>query len=233
MRDFSPLCGMGLVLLAIGCTTVHRSNTPRTGVEQLLISNAIDQSLDKIDFAAFTGVPVYLEEKYVDCVDKAYLLGSIRHRLAVAGAHIVPAVEKADVLLEVRSGGVGTDGSDSFVGLPEITLPGMLTLPEVRLMNRSTQNGTAKIGLVAYDARTMEVLGEGGVTLARSDDSNWFFMGVGPYRQGSISKEVKRATSSWGKPASPLPQNVAFEPPGEASELRLTSGVSEGTPSAE
>jgi hypothetical protein len=179
-----------VVLLAgAGCTHSPRSNTSRTGVEQLLISNAIDQSLDKVSFEPFAGHAVFLEEKYVDAVDKAYLVGSVRHRMLAAGTLLVDKPDDAEIIVELRSGGVGTDTAESFVGIPEITVPGMLTLPEIRVIERTSQSGTAKIGLVAYDAKTRQVLGPGGTSLSLSNDNKWSVGGIGPFREGSIKHE--------------------------------------------
>jgi len=48
----SPRAISSALLLAAlaGCTTAQTSNTARTATEQLLLSTAVDQSLDKIDF---------------------------------------------------------------------------------------------------------------------------------------------------------------------------------------
>ena len=48
---------------------------------------------------------------------------------------LVEKVDNAEIVLEPRAGTVGTTNSDSYLGIPEITLPGMLTLPEVRFAN--------------------------------------------------------------------------------------------------
>ncbi len=212
---------VALCLILSGCTTSKRSSTPRTAVEQLLISNAIDQSLDKVSFTPFGGHTVYVEEKYVDSIDKSYLVGSVRHRLLAAGARLTDKPEDAAITMELRSGGVGTDTSESFLGTPEIVLPGMLTVPEVRLLTKTQQSGTAKIGMVAYNNATKQVLGQGGVALSQSDDNNWFFAGVGPFQEGSIKSEVSRSTTG---PAAfqrnTLPRQVAFDSPGDASPLK-------------
>jgi Family of unknown function (DUF6655) len=222
-----PLAG-----IAAGCTTAQTSNTARTATEQLLISDAVDHALDKVDFDPFVGRRVYLDEKYVDCVDKNYVVASLRHRLLNAGAALVPAADNADIVMELRAGGVGTTSSDSFVGIPEITVPGMLTLPEIRMMSRSRQEGTAKLGIVAYDAHTGQILGPGGMSVARSTDNNWFVAGVGPYRNGTLKEELRRSTSgraAWSK--EPLPEFVTFDTPPrclqqmhEMQEIQLTSG---------
>ena len=173
-----------------GCTTARQSNTARTAREQLLISNAVDQALSKVDFASFQGQRVLVDEKYLDCTDKGYVVGSIRHRLMMNGASIAAKPEEADVVMEVRSGGVGTDDADSYLGIPQIVLPGMLTLPEVKLVTRNRQSALAKIGLVAYDAKNHQLLGAGGVSSSMSDDSNLYVLGIGPFQSGSAKQEL-------------------------------------------
>lgn len=221
---------IGLAIVAAGCTTAKTSNTQRTAMEQLLISNAVDGALDKVNFTPFAGSRVYLEEKYVDGVDSKYLVASVRHRVLHAGGRLVSKAEDADVIMEVRSGGVGTNLSESYVGVPEIVLPGMMTLPQIRLMERTRQQGTAKIGLVAYDASNHEILGGGGLTLAESDDSNWFVAGMGPLQTGTVREEIKtRTTGQFSYKQQTLPQQVAFEshravgPDEEAGDMRYAS----------
>jgi len=218
-------------MLVAGCTTTSSSNTARTGTEQLLISTAIDQALDEIRFDPFAGKSIFFDDKYIDCVDKNYLVASVRHRLMQSGARVVDAVEKADVVLEARNGAVGTDSSDSFVGVPEVTIPGMVSIPEVRVLTRNSQLATAKIGLVAYDSKSREVLGSGGMTLARSNDNNWYLLGVGPYRNGTLPKELKQSSDVGRRRTPRIPLNhVSFQAPDVGSShidghVRLTSGA--------
>jgi hypothetical protein len=194
-----------------GCASTTTSNTARTSTEQLLVSNAVDRALDKVNFTPFAGSAVYLEEKYLDGVDTKYLVASTRHRLLHSGARLVDKADDADVVVELRSGGIGTAASESYIGTPEIGIPGMVSIPEVRLVERKRQQGAAKIGLVAFDAKSKEILGGGGVTLDQSDDSNWFVVGVGPWQNGTVREEVRTSTS--GQAAAKrqtLPTSVAF-----------------------
>ena len=221
-------------LLASGCTNMKRSDTARTGKEQLLISNAVDQSLNKVSFEPFRGHTVYLDDKYLDSVDKGYIMGSLRHRIAHSGGTLVAKPDEADIVLEARSGGVGTDNAGSYLGIPEIVLPGMLTLPEVKFIERSNQTAIAKIGLAAYDAHSMRLLGDGGTSLSKSTDNNWFVMGAGPYQDGTVKKEVARSTESWSPATagqSALPYHVAFDaPPPSGASVRLTNDSKEAAP---
>ena len=177
------VCLVVWMLAVAGCTSASSSNTARTGTEQLLVSNAVDQALSKVDFQTFGGRNVFVEDKYLDCVDKNYVLSSVRHRVLMQGSQLVPKAEEADVVLELRSGAVGTNTSNSFLGIPQIQIPGLFATPEVKLVNRVNQTGMAKIGLVAYDAKTHQVLGDGGVSLAKSDENNWYVLGIGPWQK--------------------------------------------------
>ncbi len=212
-----------------GCSTTTTSNTSRTATEQLLISNAVDQSLDKIDFSTFVGTKVVLEEKYLDGVDKPYVLASVRHRLLYHGATITTDAKDADIILEARSGGIGTDSSEMFYGMPEIALPGVVSIPELKVVTRSSQRGTAKLGLVAYDAKTLRILGQGGVSIAVANQNSMSVLGVGPFKSGTVKQELDAGTSTAGiySQGTHLPYVVSFDPPQsrDGEPIRLTRGV--------
>jgi len=213
----SRLCIAACVTVLLGClsgcTSSVTSNTARTAKEQLLLSDAVERSLRKVDFRPLGGQQVFVEEKYLECVDKPFVLGSVRHQIMRHGGRIVDAADTADVVMELRSGGVGTDTAESFLGTPEIALPGMLTVPEIRLTERKTQYGYAKIGMVLYDAKTREVLGDGGLALAQSDDSNWYAFGVGPIQRGSLKHSVSAANSGGPVRNEAFSHAVAFRTP--------------------
>lgn len=225
--SYRLLC-LGLLVVSLGCSSMKKSDTARTGREQILISNAVDQSLSKCDFSGFRGSKVFVEEKYLESVDKGYLVSSIHHRLMLNGATIAAKPEEADMVMELRSGGIGTDNADSYIGIPEIVLPGMLTLPEVRLWQKTRQSALAKIGILAYETKTHEMLGAGGVTTALSDDTNMFFLGMGPYQYGTARNELYYSTSPQsGQPNQELPTIVAFRDTRRQSDpdkVQLTNG---------
>ncbi len=179
-----------------GCATQKESHTTRTGVEQLLISAAIDQSLDRVDLSPLSGKQVYLETKYLECVDKNYVIVSLHHRLLKQGSRLVDKADAAEAIVEVGSGGVGTDGQELFVGIPEIPLPppSPIAIPRLAFLTRTKMNGTAKLLVIAYDARTKAPLIQGGTILARSDQKNWNIFGAGPVQSGSVPDEIVAAT---------------------------------------
>ena len=224
MRLF--FCSLVLCTLMSGCSKSKMSSTARTATEQLLLSNAVDQSLTRVEFASFNGRKVFFNDKYLDSVDKQYVVGSIRHRLMQSGATVVADAAEADVVLEARSGALGTDGAETFYGLPELVIPGMVTIPELKLATRNNQTGTAKLGFVAYDAKAGNVLGSGGVSIAVADHNDWNVLGVGPFKSGSLKSELKSAAERDPyNPASGLPNSVAFDAPEPSYDaVRLTGG---------
>ena len=204
-----------------GCASSNSSNTARTGKEQLLISNAVDQALDGVDFSPFYGQKVFLDDKYLDGTDKSYVVGSVRHQLLLNGATLTASADDAEVVLEARSGGIGTDMSETFYGVPEVVVPGMLTIPELKAATRTSQKGTAKLAFVAYDAKTKSVLGNGGTSLAISDYNDWALLGIGPFKTGTVKQEIKSSTAgNKYRPRQGAGQFVSFEAPSQSSELR-------------
>ena len=158
-RTFYAAACLIAAMLFTGCTTTRTTDTARTGLEQLLISNAVDQTLDKVALPPVTGRKVFVEDKFLEAVDKGYILGSLRQRLMANGAQLVDAKDGSDLTIEIFSGGVGTDNVEMYAGVPGLTVPGMpVEIPEVRVYEKSSQYGTAKLGLVAYATTTGEML---------------------------------------------------------------------------
>lgn len=188
--------GCCLLLSVAGCATIKESDTARTGVEQLLISSAVDRALDQLSLAPLAGAKVFVDSQYLDCVDKNYVLISLNQRLLAAGASLAAKAEDGDVVLQVGSGGVGTDRQDMFVGITEIPLPppSPIAIPRLSLFSRSRANGTAKLRVVAFDAKTRAPLINSGVLLARSDYKSWKVLGGGSYQTGSVERDLAAAS---------------------------------------
>jgi hypothetical protein len=180
----------------VGCATTKESDTARTGLEQLLISSAVDRSLDKVDLQPMRYAKVYIETKYLDCVDKNYVLISMHQRLMNNGCTLVEKPEEADVVLEIGSGAVGTDRTELFVGVPEIPLPppSPIAIPRLSLFTRTKAMGTAKLRVLAYDAKSKLPVVNSDIALARTDYKNMSLLATGSHVSGDIARELERAT---------------------------------------
>jgi hypothetical protein len=178
----------------LGCASMKESDTARTGLEQLLISNAVDQSLAKVDFKPVAGAKVHLKTDFLDCVDKNYILLSTRSKLLANECTIVDKPEEADVVMEIASGGVGTDRTDLTVGSPEIPLGLMGSIPKISIYERKKAMGTAKLAIVATDTKSKLPVINSGYSLARSDHQHWTMMGAGPVLSGTVADQLKEHT---------------------------------------
>lgn len=215
------LAGSLLVASFTGCASMKESDTARTGLEQLLISNAVDQSLAKVDFTPIGGAKVHLKTDLLDCVDKNYIILSTRAKLLVSQCVLMDKADEADVVLEIASGGVGTDRTDLTVGSPEIPLGLMGSIPKVNIYERKKAMGTAKLVMVATDTKSKQAVINSGFSLARSDHQHWTMMGTGPVLSGSVATQLKEHTGQ--------SETLIYMPPTSSSEASRTATKSEGS----
>lgn len=194
-RHLVATLAISMLALLAGCATIKRSDTARTGLEQLLVSSAIERALDGVNWAPIRGAPVYVETKYLDCVDKNYVIVAVHQRLLANGCTLVEKPEESAVTVEVGSGAVGTDYLESFIGIPEISMPAaQIALPKLALFTRDKSNGTAKLAVLAYDTKSKLPVINAGTALARSDHEDWSLLGIGPVVSGSVPRELESAT---------------------------------------
>src|SRR5262245_33442658 len=209
-----------------GCGTTRMTDSSRTGTEQLLISNAIDQAVTKLDFRLLAGKTVYFDPQYLDgTVDKGYLISSLRQHILASGCLLQEERAKATYVVEARSGGVGTDTNSLLVGVPQMNLPtvvpGMPTvIPEIPLAKKSNQQAAAKIAVFAYNRVSGERVWQSGVLEARSTSRDLWLFGAGPFQNGSIRKGTTFAGGDL--PQVPL---VPFGETAVAEDPHLSPGL--------
>lgn len=201
-----------LMLLMSGCGTT----TKRIGTEQLLISDAVDQAIDRIDFSSLKDVKVYLDARYISSlktnlfIDSNYVTSSLRQQLTASGALVQDDREKATLIVEPRVGALGADGHDVTYGIPQsgalssavsaVSGSSIPVLPEISLGRTDAQSGVAKMVVFAYDRETREPVWQSGLAKAESTSSNTWILGAGPFQRGSIHEGVKFA----GRKLEPL-----------------------------
>jgi len=150
-----------LAAMTAGCVSERRSDTPRTGVEQLLLSTAADRATALWDFTPLRGRKVFVDPALLESTDKNYVLHMVRTELLRDGVNLVAKADEAEIIAEPASGGMGTDGSEFLLGLPAIPLVIMgngFTTPELALYKASSQYGAAKLSITTRNATTGEVI---------------------------------------------------------------------------
>jgi hypothetical protein len=180
-----------------GCASVRVSDPPRTATEQFLLSTAAAEAVQQLSFEQLRDRTVYVDTTYFAASDEAFVLGELRARLLLAGVQIARDRETAQIILEVRSGGVGIDRYDSLLGIPSVLLSPMaaqatassgipLATPEVAITKHTEQRGVAAVAFVAYWADSGEVVASSGPFVGRSLRDDWWFFGWGPKSVGDI-----------------------------------------------
>jgi hypothetical protein len=211
-RMLACLFFLSTALSFTGCATIKQSDTARTGLEQLMISSAVDRALAKFDYRPIAGAKVFIDTQYLDCVDQKYVLLRLHEHLLANQCTLVAKAEESDVTFEIGSGGVGTDRNDLFVGIPEIPLPppSPISMPKIAFFERNKAMGTAKLAVVAFDTKSRQPVMNSGYAMARADHKNWAVLGLGGQQSGSVQQELVAQT---GEASSPLDiSHVAAKP---------------------
>ena len=183
-----------VLLLMTGCGTTRISDTLRTGTEQLLLSSAIDRSVNEMDFSLLAGKDVYFDPQYLRGVsDEGYIISSIRQRLLAEGALLKSTRDEAVYVVEARAGTVGTNRQDVLIGVPQVTLPtgalvagGPSAIPEIPLAKKTHQRGIAKLAAFAYNQQTGQAVWQSGTHPITADSRDTWILGTGPFQRGSI-----------------------------------------------
>src|SRR5258705_11356736 len=121
MRPHFPLLAL---LILPSCTYYRTTDPPITADQQFLISEATIRAVDQLSAVALRDRIVFVDSTYLTGPDHLFLIGEVRARLLVSGVRLAPERAKAQVILELRSGGIGIDRQYYMVGLPSIALSG-------------------------------------------------------------------------------------------------------------
>ncbi|MDR1382679.1 MAG: hypothetical protein LBJ67_02345 [Planctomycetaceae bacterium] len=195
---------LGLTIISVGCGTAKWSDTTRTGTEQLLLTNAMDRAVGKVDFRALNGKTVWVDSKAIaDSTDSKYFISTIRQHLLASGAKVTPKEEDADYTVELRAGAIGTDRNDLMVGVPSFSVPtgwatenflgGSASVPEIAVFKKTEQRAVVKVAVFAYNRKNNAPIWQSGNIQTESRiKARWIF-GAGPWSTGDVSDGTELA----------------------------------------
>lgn len=143
------------VLCLGGCTSRLVTNTPRSALEQLLLTGAVDKALAKFEARAVNGKKVFLDFSNLQAYDAGYIKTAARARFSQLGATLVEKAEDAEMIAEVACGASGTEFKSSMVGLPALPVPNSpIPLPESAVYKRTEQTGILKLLIFLHSKGT-------------------------------------------------------------------------------
>jgi hypothetical protein len=198
---------VGLVGGVVGCTAARVTDPERTATEQFLLSQAAVEAVARLSFDPLRGRRVWVDDRYFAAADAPFVLGQVRAKMLIDGLRLVENREEAQVVLEVRSGGVGIDRGGFLLGIPPIV--GY----ELSVLRNLEQHGVAEVAYVAYWRESGEMVAASGPFMGRSMRDDWWYLGLGPWSRGDIP---------------PVQEEEASAEPGELVEESPLTGSDEG-----
>jgi len=199
MRSWHVLLAALLMSLITGCTSSVRTSDPaRTATELFLQSEAVIQAVSQLNVEPLRDRIAYVDSSYLSSTDREYLLGEVRAHLLTQGVRLVSQRDQAQVIIEVRSGGVGVDRSGTLVGIPPMVLPAgteqantmvyaaQFATPELSLFKDINQVSYATVAFVAYWASSGEVVASSGPFVGKRYRSDWWVIGIGHRVRGNV-----------------------------------------------
>ena len=197
-RSLLSMVFLWLVGMLVGCANVRVTDPQRTATEQYLLSMAAIEAVKPLSFEVLHGRKVYIDSALFAPAEKEFVLGELRAKLLESGVSLLPAREKAEIVIEVRSGGVGIDRYESLLGIPALMAPSMATsaasgtpmatliTPELAISKKIRQVGFASIAYVAYWADSGEIVASSEPSIGKTYREDWWFLGFGPRSVGNI-----------------------------------------------
>ena len=197
----APLLVLPLLAVGSGCATVRVTDPPQTADEQFLQSVAVSRALAELSFVPLRDKVVYVDTTYLydgnfPSGEQSFLVGELRNRLLVEGVALAETRDASQIVLEVRSGGVGVNRNDFLLGFPGVnaavgdvdvgstSVP--LIVPELAIVKNRTQRGYASVSIAAYFRDTGELVASSGPFIGRTLRRDYWFFGIGPQTTGDI-----------------------------------------------
>jgi hypothetical protein len=189
-----------------GCATLRVTDPPRAADEQFLLTTAASRAVAQLSTEALRDRKVWVDSAYFNAPEQAFVTGELRAKLLLGGVRLVQDRKDAQIIVEVRSGGVGINRSEFLLGLPSFPIPGITTgststvtasaasayvTPELALLKNTKQQGVAGVAFVAYWADTGEVVTSSGPFIGRTIRDDWWILGAGPKTVGNIPPTEK------------------------------------------
>lgn len=201
-----------------------------------MLTDAIDRSVEQIDFSPLHGRRVYLDTQFIGTrSESGYLISSLRQQIAAAGCKLSESAADAELVVEARIGSQSTNRHDSLLGIPATTVPPVFTgvpvaIPEVSISKKTIQTGVSKLAVFAFWTEDGSIAWQSGVLRQDSVIQNRWLLGFGPYTQGSSTVRDRQSAVTPRVPLltdfAAMGEDSSVEPPPSTLTLPTVYDVS-------
>lgn len=191
---------LATLLLATGCMTGRTTTTNRSAIEQALLSQSAEASIEAMDFSSLAGKTYLLKKDYCSATDCEYLLGTLQRKLlrsGLAAADDEKSTKTAanpantpDLIIYPSVAHAAVDDSSLLIGFPEIpmAIPGVgaFTIPETAFFKHGTQKGCNRMVVFGKDAKTKRLAFSTEVVSSQKHYDRWVLLFVFSFRDTDL-----------------------------------------------
>ena len=146
---------IGILLTLASCSHTYQfTYTKKSGIEQLLVTKAVDEAVQMMT-VDIKGSKVFVDVACLMKDEKTYIRKAFTHWFLDAGVLVSEYPWDADYIVSVLVKVAGTDGDQVFLGVPSIPIPltvGMTT-PALTIFSQMVQEGRVEMEVLIYTAK--------------------------------------------------------------------------------
>jgi hypothetical protein len=162
LRGMAGMLSMGVIVcmaLLAGCSlSQDQSKTPRTGIEQLLLSQALERSLAPLSLPLPDGATIMVDAVALSG-DGAFARKVIENRLVRLGFRIPKDSADAAYQAHVVVQSFGTEQGETFFGIPPIqSMLFPISVPELAFYKNVHQQAMVRLSFDVHHAATGQYL---------------------------------------------------------------------------
>ncbi len=188
---------LSMLVLFSGCAMVRVTDPEKTATQQYLTSEAVAKAIEQLSFDILRGRTVYIDNSYLDEAEQRFATAEFRATVLQAGAYVIDNRGAAEIIVEMRSNGIGIDRYESLLGIPSLggpaaAAPGAppgaqsIVTPELAITKNLRQHGFASLSYVAFWADSGEIVTHSGPFVGQTYRQDWWFLGFGPRTIGNV-----------------------------------------------
>ncbi len=147
---------VSILLTLISCThTYQYTYTKKSGIEQLLVTKAVEEAIYQMVTLDMKGSKVFVDVACLMRDERSYIRKAFTHWFLDAGVLISEYPWDADYIVSVLVKVAGTDGDQISLGVPSIPIPVTIgiTTPALTVFSQMNQEGRAEMEVTIYSAQ--------------------------------------------------------------------------------